>query len=318
MKETLLIILITGIFAFSCKTEKKEKKEHSLLAYKTQATLGEGALWDYKNDRLLWVDIEKGLLNLYDPASDQNESIELGQKVGTVVPVDTGGVLLALKKGIYRMNLQNKTKELMVHPEAKVSGNRYNDGKCDPSGRFWVGTMGLKAEEGVGALYRIDHDFSYHRMIENVSISNGIVWSLDASKMYYIDTPTRQVVEYEYNDSTGSISNPEVIIEIADSLGHPDGSTLDANGNIWIAMWGGNAVTCWDPHTGKLLKRIKLPAPNVTSCAFGGKDMNQLYVTTARSGLSKEQLQEYPLSGSLFVIDTKVEGVQAEYFKSQD
>ncbi len=288
------------------------------LVLDKKATLAEGALWDHKNKVLYWVDIEKGMLYVYDPEKEKNQEFDLGQKVGTVVPVDTGGLLVALQDGIYRFNPDTGEKQKMVHPEKDVPGNRYNDGKCDPAGRFWVGSMGLKAQKHAAALYRIDSNFSWKKMIDKVTISNGIVWSIDQTQMYFIDTPTGKVMAYDYDHQTGDISNPRVAIKVPSQLGHPDGSTLDAEGKLWIAMYRGYAVTRWDPENGKLLERIEVPAPNITSCAFGDRNLKTLYITTARSGMSEEQLQVYPHSGGLFKVKPRVKGIKANYFKTVD
>lgn len=148
----------------------------------------------------------------------------------------------------------------------------------------------------------MDADFGWKKMIDDVTISNGIVWSQDKTRMYYIDTPTQKVMAYDYDNETGKISNPEVAVNIPDGLGYPDGSTMDSEGMLWIAMWGGQAVTRWNPETGKLLERITIPALNVTSCAFGGRNLETLFITTARAGMSEEQISRFPESGGLFKI----------------
>jgi sugar lactone lactonase YvrE len=282
-----------------------------------KATLGEGALWDYKNNQLLWVDIEEGILYVYDPATGKNIAHEQGKRIGTVVPIDTGGMVTALQDGIYTYNPNNGELIKKASPEEDKPQNRFNDGKCDPGGRFWAGTMALKGGRGSGALYRIDHDFSYKKMIDNVSTSNGIVWSLDNTKMYYIDTPTRKVVAYDYDNGTGDISSPRTAIEIPAELGSPDGSTLDAEGMIWIAMWGGASVTRWNPETGELLQKISVPALNVTSCAFGGKDLDILYITSASMSMNESQKEQYPYAGKLFQVKPGVKGIKANYFKTR-
>jgi sugar lactone lactonase YvrE len=151
-------------------------------------------------------------------------------------------------------------------------------------------------------------------MIENVSVSNGIAWSPDSAKMYYIDTPTHEVKEYDYNNVSGEISSPKVAIEISPDLGYPDGMTIDEEGNLWIALWGGSAVGCWNPKTGKLVRKIEVPAKNVTSCAFGDDDLGTLYITTARTGTTDEELKKYPNAGGVFKTVPGVKGVKANYF----
>lgn len=314
MKNAIYLIVMLCLL-FAC-IEQRENKARMVLDSK--ATLGEGAIWDHRSGILYWVDIEEGILNLYKPQIGANREIDLGQRVGTVVPVDTGGVLVALQGGIYRLDPGTGKKMKLVHPEKSLPDNRYNDGKCDPSGRFWVGSMGLNSQKHAGALYRINPDLSWEKMIDSVTISNGIVWSPDTTRMYYIDTPTQKVMAYRFDNRTGQLSDPEIAIEIPDTLGHPDGSTLDAEGMIWIAMWGGHAVTRWNPQTGELLRRIEVPAPNVSSCAFGGKNLETLYITTARAGMDEEQLKKYSHSGGLFKVKPGVRGMRSNCFRSAE
>ena len=184
---------------------------------------------------------------------------------------------------------------------------RFNDGKCDPAGRFWVGTMSLVGEKKTSHLFCYDRDGSVVTKLDGISTSNGIVWSKYHKFMYYIDTPTRKVMEYAYNKETGEISDPRIAVSVADSLGFPDGMAIDADDNLWVAMWGGSAVCCFDRKSGKLINKIEVPAKNVTSCAFGGPELTDLYITTARIGTSEEELEKFPDAGKLFktVINTK-------------
>jgi sugar lactone lactonase YvrE len=282
------------------------------LLLDTKSDLGEGAIWHPKEKKLYWVDINRGLLHLYDPATGKNETVELGQKVGTVVPSTKGNAVVALHDGIYRYRFAGGKLELLQpNPEKSTTGNRFNDGKCDPAGRFWVGTIG---PGNSAALYRMDADNSIRIMKREVNTSNGIVWSPDKKIMYYIDTGTGKAVAYDYNNLTGDISNPRDAIVIPQGMGGPDGSTIDSEGMIWIALWGGSCVARWNPKTGELLCKVEIPAKHVTSCAFGGKNLDTLYITTAREGLGEKDLEEYPLSGGLFVVKPGVKGVKANLF----
>lgn len=311
MKYFILTLTLATLFMSG-----QSQTPQAELVLDSQASLGEGAIWNHKTETLLWVDIEKGILNEFDPETAANRSFDMNQRIGTVVPVDMGGVLVALEDGVYTFNLMEEKLEKVAHPEEGREKIRYNDGKCDPAGRFWVGSMGLEQKTGRAALYRIDAGFNWEKMIDNVTISNGIVWSPDQSRMYFIDTPTQKVFAFDYDNKTGEIGNRDVAITIPDSLGYADGSTMDENGMIWIAMWGGRAVTQWNPETGELLRRIAVPALNVTSCAFGGDSLNTLYITTARAGMSEKQLAKFPLSGGLFKIKTNVKGMKASFFKA--
>jgi len=146
-------------------------------------------------------------------------------------------------------------------------------------------------------------------LLGNVTISNGLTWSLDYKTLYYIDTPTHEVKAFDYDLETGAIANMRVVVQLSDSLGHPDGMTSDMQGNLWIAMWGGAQVTKWNPNTGQLLEQIPVPAKNVSSCVFGGKSGNELFITSARVGLDEDTLKQYPLTGGVFRLETNVEGM---------
>ena len=265
-----------------------------------QATLGEGAIWDAEKKVLYWVNILESEVHIYNLETKTNDIIQVGQFVGTVVPKQKGGLLLALKNGIGSLNLETKQVSMIANPEAHLPGNRFNDGKCDPAGRLWAGTMSLEEKEAVGSVYCMDTDGSVRKMIENVTISNGLTWSLDKKTFYYIDTPTMQVAAYDYEITTGNITHKRIAISVPDSEGFPDGMTIDAEGMLWIAHWGGWQVCRWNPHTGEKLQSVKLPVSQVSSCAFGGKNLDELYITTARKGLDRNALEKEPLAGALF------------------
>lgn len=277
-------------------------------------TLGEGAIWNPHTSELAFIDIEKGLFFRYNPLSDSLIRYSIGSKTGTVVPVaPVGGYALATQQGIIYIS-ENSQPITLVHPETNPQ-IRYNDGKCDPSGRFYVGTMALNGQKGSGTLFVIDSALRYKPVIQGVSISNGIVWNADGQLLYYIDTPTRKVTEYRVNQSDGTLTYIRDAITIPDSLGHPDGSTIDSKGNIWIAMWGGASVTCWDPVTGELKQLIPVPAKNVTSCAFGGPNLSTLYITTASVGMNEADWQRYPDAGKVFYTTTDAVGIAANAWK---
>ena len=310
--KNVFLILFTIVFFASCSTEKMDKAE---LVLDTKSALGEGAIWNDKTGELIWVNITGKILNFYNPKLQNNKEMLTGQMIGTVVPAESGKVMVALENGFYQLDPETGSKTFIANPEEDISGNRFNDGKCDPAGRFWAGTMSTEGKKQAGALYRLDADGSVHKMIDKVTTSNGIVWSANATKMYYIDTPTRKVMAWDYNNETGEISNPKTAIEVPQEMGYPDGMTIDAEGNVWIALWGGSAVGNWNPETGELLRTIHVPAKNVTSVAFGDKDLETLYITTARQGTSDEELEKFPHAGGVFKIRPGVKGVEAFFFK---
>ena len=203
--------------------------------------------------------------------------------------------------------------ELIHDPEADKPENRFNDGKCDCSGRFWAGTMSKKLDSGygdsgpAGSVYCLEPDLRISRKIENVTISNGLGWSPDNGTLYYIDSPTKTVAAYDFDRRNGGISRKRVVVELPDGfVGMPDGMCVDAEGMLWIALWGGAGVTRWDPATGGLLQKLAVPALNVTSCVFGGTKLDELFITTARLGTDT---QAYPLAGGLFRVKPGVTGL---------
>lgn len=304
-------VLIAAMILSGC-TSNKHRVE---LVLDSKSSLGEGAIWNYKTGELLWVNITGRILNIYTPSINFNKEMFTGKMIGTVVPAESGMVMVALEDGFYRIDINTGAKTFIANPEKDVVGNRFNDGKCDPAGRFWAGSMSMSGKNEAGALYRLDEDSTVHKMIDNVSTSNGIVWSLDQQTMYYIDTPTQKVMAWDFNIDTGEINKTRTAIEIPDDMGAPDGMTIDEDGNVWIALWGGAAVGCWDPVSGEMIRKIEVPAKNVTSVAFGDNDLGTLYITTARQYTSEEDLEKYPLSGGLFKVRPGVKGVEAFFFK---
>lgn len=288
--------------------------EKAILEIDAGAQLGEGALWHPTENKLYWVNIEGSMLYIYDPITKENQSLSVKERVGTVVPVESGGALVALQNGIHFINTQTGALQFIANPLTSTN-IRFNDGKCDPSGRFWVGSMHLQFTEGVASLYRMNRDKTVHKMLDGVTVSNGIAWTKDRKTMYYVDSHLRRIDAFDYDDANGAITNRRVVVTIPEGGGSPDGIALDEEGNIWAALWGANAVGRFDPRTGKLLQKIEVPAPNVSSCAFGGKNLDTLYITTARGELSEAQLEAYPLSGGLFSAKPGVKGVPAEFFR---
>jgi sugar lactone lactonase YvrE len=173
--------------------------------------------------------------------------------------------------------------------------------------------MDMAQKRANGSLYSLDGK-SLSKLLPNVTISNGLAWSPDHTTFYYIDTPTREVRAFDYDLENGSIANPRVVIHVGESFGWPDGMTSDIQGNLWIAMWGGAQLTKWNPNTGQLLEQIPVPAKNVSCCVFGGKNMNELFITSARVGLDEDTLKQYPLTGGVFRMETNVEGMPSFEF----
>ncbi|MDG0792689.1 SMP-30/gluconolactonase/LRE family protein [Cohnella ginsengisoli] len=282
------------------------------LACDAQAQLGEGPVWDARDNSLYWVDILSHRVHVHhreEPASDG--MIELAPYVSSIVPRRSGGFALTLQDGFYVCDSAGGGLTRLAEVEASVPGNRFNDGKCDPAGRFVAGTMSMNDEPGRGALYSLDAGHAVETLVQDVSISNGLAWSGDGATMYYIDTPTQRVVAFDYDTATGAVANRRVVVEMPTDEGSPDGMTIDAEGMLWIAHWGGWQVSRWDPATGEKLLSVPVPASQVTSCAFGGERLDRLYITTARVGLGEAELAAQPHAGGLFCADVGVRGLPA-------
>jgi sugar lactone lactonase YvrE len=221
-----------------------------------------------------------------------------------------GGFVAALQDGFWAVG-DGPAERIAAVPEARP-GLRFNDGKCDPAGRFWAGTMAYDQAEGAGALYRLDPDGLARMVIDEVTISNGLAWSLDGRTMYYIDTPTQRVDAFPCDPVTGAVGDRRSEIHIPPEAGAPDGMTIDAEGGLWIALWGGSAVHRY--LDGRLEQVIELPVSQPTSCCFGGESMDELYVTSARQGLSAGRLRAETLAGALFRIRPGVRGLAPAVF----
>lgn len=284
------------------------------LEFDARATLGEGPCWDVHRQLLYWVDIEEHQLHIYDPAMKEDRVINVGQPIGAVVTRQSGGLLLALQHGFYFFDLETERLTQIADPETHLPENRFNDGKCDPAGRFWAGTMAMSEAPQRGSLYCLDTDLNVKKKVERVSVSNGLAWSLDQRIMYYIDSPTRVVVAYDYDKATGNITDQRVVIEIPEGMGFPDGMSIDEEGMLWIALWDGAMVGRWNPASGELLNTIRLPCSRPTSCAFGGPELDILYITSARSRLSEQTLSTQPQAGGLFTCRPGVRGLAAWEF----
>jgi sugar lactone lactonase YvrE len=284
------------------------------LVVDAKATLGEGPIWDAQDGALLWVDIVNHLVHVTDTKTGADRTISVGQMVGAIVPRKSGGLMMALENGFASLDLKTGQVTPICDPESHLPNNRFNDGKCDPAGRFWAGTMSKHEDGPSGSLYRLDTNLQANHMFDGVTVSNGLAWSPDHRTMYYIDTPTKFVVAFDYDKASGAIANRREVVRIPDGEGMPDGMTIDADGNLWVAHWGGWCVSHWNPATGKLLGKLAVPAAQVTSCCFGGPELDTLYITSARIGISEDELSKQPLAGGLFRTRPGVRGTPTEAF----
>ena len=278
------------------------------LVVNQQAMLGESPVWDHERQLLYWVDILQKRVFRYHPETKINDCFQLPQYVGAVAIKNANEAIVAMHNGLYSLNLQSHQLTLLAEVEKHLPNNRLNDGKCDAYGRFWVGTMDMANKKEQGALYCFENNLLQRKLV-NVSLSNGIAWAPDNQYMYHIDTLRKKVTRFDFHLASGNITNAKDVIVFKGDDGMPDGMTIDEEGMLWIAHWGGGKVSRWNPHTGEQIHIIEVPAPYVTSCTFGGQALDELYITTARSNLNDEQLANYPLSGGLFKIKVDVKGM---------
>jgi len=268
-----------------------------------RARWGEGAVW--WNNALYYVDIEAHQVHRYEPATGAEHSWNVGQRVGTVVPRESGGLVIAGDHGLYFLDEASGELTAIADPEPDKPDNRFNDGKCSPDGRFFAGTISLVKKTGDAKLYRLDPDLTLHEAFGPVTNSNGIVWSKDGKTVYYIDTPRREILAFDYED--GHLHNLRSVASTEAIDASPDGMTIDSDDRLWVAFCHGACVACYDPATGEEVRRVEIPALETTSCAFGGPELADLYVTT---GIHKSVEEEH--GGRLFVVKgLGVKGVAA-------
>jgi sugar lactone lactonase YvrE len=283
------------------------------LFVEDRCVLGEGPFWF--GGRLFWVDIERGLLLNVDGSGLDRRSHGVGRRLGAAAPIDGRRFVVALQDGIGIFDLESERVSILASPEAGVPGSRFNDGKCDPAGRFLAGTLNMEGKEASSALYSIDGRGSVRRLVEHVTISNGLAWTAEGRALYYVDTPTFEIARFDYDPASSSIGRRSVAVRVPREMGYPDGMDIDADGNLWVAHWDGGAVRCWSPRTGECLAEIAVPCARPTSCCFGGPGLDRLFITTARVGLSEADLAGQPLSGSIFSCAVGVSGRAASRFR---
>ncbi|MDP9246215.1 MAG: SMP-30/gluconolactonase/LRE family protein [Chloroflexota bacterium] len=276
-----------------------------------RAVVGEGALWDFRSQRLMWVDIPAGEVHELDPADGSDRVQPIGQPVGAVGLRSGGGYVLAVRDGFAA--LEGGRMSMLADVELDRPDMRMNDGKVDPAGRFWAGTMALDSRPRAGGLYRIDAGHRVERVLGDLTISNGMDWS-DSGQMYFIDSAAGGVDVFDFAMADGSIAGRRRVVEIPESLGVPDGMTLDAEGLLWVAIWDGSAVRRYRPD-GSLDAEVRLPVSQPTSCAFGDDDLDTLYITTARDELSPEEAAAEPHAGAIFACRPGVQGRRADEYR---
>jgi sugar lactone lactonase YvrE len=264
------------------------------------AVHGEGVVWDGPAGLLRFVDLEAGALMTYDPASSAVARRQLGRVAACVRPRRGGGLVVALERSFVLLGAGGEV-VAEYGPVFDDPGIRFNDGGCDPAGRFWMGTMAYDETPGAGSIHRLDPDGSTHLVLEKVTISNGLSFAPDGRSAFYVDTPTSRIDLLEIDPAAGTVTGRHPFAEVD---GHPDGIAVDAQGGVWAALWGGSAVNHYDAQ-GRLDDVVRLPCSQVTCPAFGGEELADLYVTTSRRGLPPGR---EPLAGALFRVRPGVAG----------
>jgi sugar lactone lactonase YvrE len=282
------------------------------VALDAGAALGEGPVWDAAAEQLLWVDCVAGEVHRFDPATGSDTAIGTGCRVGAVATRRRGGLVVAAGDGF--AFLHEHTGDVEQAAPALPAPDPYvmNDGACDVAGRFWAGTAS-QDERPTAGLYRLDPDGTVTRMVSEVSMSNGIGWSPDDTRMYYVDSRAQGLDIFEFHNDDGVLGQRRRLVDIDPGVGTPDGLAVDSEGCVWLALWGPGLIHRYTPH-GLLERVIVLPVSQTTSCAFGGPGLDVLYITSASTGLTDAQRRRQPHAGALFAFDPGVQGLAAHAY----
>jgi sugar lactone lactonase YvrE len=280
-----------------------------------RALVGESPVWDERDGSLLWVDILRGEVHRFRPEADEDRLVaRLPVPVGAVAACRSSGLVVAAGMGFA---LLDEASGELRHLATAGRGDRMNDAKCDPAGRLWGGTLTVERRPAASALYRLEPDGRLTTVLDDVTLSNGLAWSPDGTRMYYTDTVTERVDVFDFDTETGRVSGRRAFADLHDTPGRPDGLAMDADGGLWVAMARGGTVRRYAP-SGRLDEVVDMPTPYVTSCAFGGERLEDLYVTTLCAGLGEAELVQYPAAGAVLrVPNIGVAGLPAARYAGQ-
>jgi sugar lactone lactonase YvrE len=278
------------------------------------ATCGESPLWDDKQKVLYWVDIPGKTINCFDPSTRSNQSWNMDEEVGSIALRENGGLIAGMRSGFAFIDMPSANVTYIADPEPDHPENRLNDGRCDRSGRFWVGSMHVPKSRSDASLYRLDANLSYQKLTNNLIVSNGLGFSPDGTRMYHSDSRQSTIWCYDYDSSEGTPHNKRVFAKLTPQQGRPDGAAVDSEGFYWSCCYAGGRLIRFAPD-GSIDREISLPVINVTMCAFGGHGYEDLYVTTAAEHMTEEERLRYPNAGGLFLLHTGVKGVPETRFK---
>ncbi len=279
----------------------------------SKSILGEGPLYNEKENSLYWTDIKDKKLYKYDLETKNTKSYQFNKQIGSFAFTKENEVIATTNDGFEYLKLDTKETISLLDPEVDKKNNRFNDGKCDKNGRYFAGTMDNKEKDINGSLYCLEKNI-FNKKESELFISNGLGWNNDSTKFYLTDSPKRVIYEYDYDLKTSSLSNKKIFAKIDEKDGYPDGLCIDSEDHIWSAHWNGWKITRYKPN-GKIDSIYDLPVPKVTSCNFGGENLDILFITTASIDLTEEELKKAPLSGNTFIMKTKVKGQRPNLFK---
>ncbi len=284
------------------------------LLHQAHAQLGEGPVWSAEERAVYWVDIEGCRLLRHDTVSLLNQEFAMPSEIGCIAERSGGGLIAGLRSGLFFIDTKSGDLQLAIELEADQPNNRINDGKCDPCGRFLVGSMDVEQKKASGSLYSIGPDLIPHRLDQDYLITNGPAFSPDGKTLYHNDSAKRLIYAYDYDLDEGAVSRRRVLAEIPEGEGYPDGITVDAEGHLWCAIWGGWRIDRFDT-SGRVIQSIPLPVMCPTSLTFGGDDLMTMFITSATTALSAEQRTEQPLAGALLSLAAGVQGLPTANFE---
>lgn len=285
----------------------------TVLAKNTCTTTGEGPYWEESTKSLLYVDITAIDVHRFNTTTNEDSKVHLDDPDGVsfIIPKSRGDYVIGLGRSLAFLDWNTATVQKLVEVEQGTK-NRFNDAKCDASGRLWAGTMGhesepAKPERQMGSLYSFSKDHVLKKHVDKIDISNGLAWSLDNQTMFYIDSLPRKVFAFDFDVTDGNISNQRTAVDFntstVEELGYPDGMCIDVEGKLWVACYNAGKVIRFDPETAKQLQTVNFPAKRITSCCFGGQNYDELYVTCGKTGLTDDEFSnQQPLAGSIFKV----------------
>jgi sugar lactone lactonase YvrE len=282
------------------------------LALKLECNVGEGPFWDEIEQKLYFVDIVKKQIKIFSPTSKLVETVQFNQEIGAVFLDQKSNLIVAARDGIFVATRDGVLETLLAPIELEDTSIRTNDAKCDSDGRIWVGTMAFDFTQGAASLFSFDSK-DLKKVVPDLTVSNGIGWSLDKKTMYFIDSPTKKVDIFDFDIESGELGNRRPFLLLGDLDAFPDGLTTDDDGGVWVALFGGGEVRRFDSQ-GTLTHIVEIPVKQVTSCCFGGEDMSELYITTAQNGMDSDSLIREPLAGSLFRAKTSFKGSKSNRY----